>query len=103
MKAPTEGTSTVEKASGGAAVVEELQGTVETAETERAEAAERKRRETDEARERRDAEREDRAKARDEAAERAAAGEPHQPTEDEGDLAQPREATASARGSTSTT
>ena len=34
MKAATEGTSTVEKASGGAAVVEELQGTVDSAETE---------------------------------------------------------------------
>ena len=76
MKAPTEGTSTVEKASGGAAVVEELQGTVDSAESERAEAAEQKRREADEARELREAERQERAQARDEAARRAAAGEP---------------------------
>ena len=76
MKAPTEGSSTVEKAAGGAAIVEELQGTVDSAESERAEAAEKKRREAEEAREQRETERQERAKARAEAADRAAAGEP---------------------------
>ena len=79
MKATTEGTSTVEKAAGGAAIVEELQGTVDSAESERAEAAETKRREAEEARDQRETERQERANARDDAAERAAAGEPLTP------------------------
>ena len=76
MKAPVEATSTVEKASGGAAIVDELQAAVETTESQRREAAEQQRRETDEAREQREAERQERARLRDEAEQRAAAGEP---------------------------
>jgi hypothetical protein len=83
LKATTEGSSTVEKASGGAAVVEELEGTVEAAETERAEASDQQRRDADEARDRRDAQREERAQAREEAARRAAAGEPHEAPQDD--------------------
>ena len=76
MKAPSEGTSTVEKASGGAAVVEELETTVNQVEAERQEQSEQKRREADEARERREAERQERAQVREEAAQRAAEGQP---------------------------
>ena len=68
MKAATEGTSTVEKASGGAAVVEELQTERRLRPDEREQQSEQKRRETDEAREQREAERQERAEARDEAA-----------------------------------
>jgi hypothetical protein len=63
--------------------VEELQGTVDSAEVERAEAAGGQRREAAEARELRELERQERAEARDEASRRAAAGEPHEaPGED---------------------
>ena len=76
MKAAAEGTSTVEKASGGSAVVDELQSSVESAQAEHQRQSDEKRREEDEARERRDAERQERAQAREEAAQRAGAGEP---------------------------
>jgi uncharacterized protein YrrD len=80
MKASVEATSTVEKASGGSAIVGELQEAVETTESQRREAAEQQRLEADEAREQREAERQERSRLRDEAAERAVAGEP-EPTE----------------------
>jgi sporulation protein YlmC with PRC-barrel domain len=98
MRAPTEGTSTVEKASGSAAVVQELEETVEAAEAERTEAGEARRREAEEGREQRENERQERAQAREEAARRAAAGEPHEgPAEDdqaaaEGDVDGPGQA-----------
>jgi sporulation protein YlmC with PRC-barrel domain len=76
MKAPGQGTSTVEKASGGADVVEELRTSVDTAETERREASDQQKREAEQARERRETERQERARSRDEAAEKAASGEP---------------------------
>jgi uncharacterized protein YrrD len=76
MKAAGQGTSTVEKATGGSAVIDELQTSVDTAESEREQVAQQKRRESDEARDLRDLERQDRAQARAEAAERATAGEP---------------------------
>lgn len=76
MKAPVEATSTVAKAGGGAAIVDELQGAVETTESQRREAAERQRREAEQAREQRESERQDRARLRDEAGQRAAAGDP---------------------------
>jgi sporulation protein YlmC with PRC-barrel domain len=76
MKASVAATSTVEKASGGAAVVSELEETVSSAESARQEASEQQRREADEARDRREEERAERARQRDEAARRAEAGEP---------------------------
>jgi uncharacterized protein YrrD len=82
MKAPVEATSSVEKASGGSAVVGELQEAVDATESQRREAADQQRREAEEAREQREAERQERTRLRDEAAERAAAGEP-EPTEAE--------------------
>jgi uncharacterized protein YrrD len=76
MKAPVEATSTVAKAGGGAAIVDELQEAVDTTESQRREAAEQQRREAEEARERRESERQERVRLRDEAAQRADAGEP---------------------------
>jgi len=68
MKARVIANSTVEKASGGAAIVDELATKVETAEQERAAAAETRKRETQAEREHKSRERESRAEARDEAA-----------------------------------
>ncbi len=76
MKAPTEGTSTVERASGGSAVVEALQTSVQAADAQQQQESDAKRREAEEARAQRETEREARARARDEAAARAEAGEP---------------------------
>jgi len=64
MKVKVAAMSTVDKASGGAAVVDELSTKVETAEQERAEAAESQKREKEATRERRAKERESRAAAR---------------------------------------
>lgn len=83
MKAPTEATASVDKATGGAPLVEELESTVTTTEAQRREAAEQKRRQADEARDRREAERQERARLREEAARRAAAGEPEPGAEPE--------------------
>jgi uncharacterized protein YrrD len=94
MKAPGKGTSTVEKASGGAAVVDELRTSVDTAESERREASEQQKREAEEARERRETERQERARTRDQAAEKAAAGEP---------LTDPGAESTSAKSSSSST
>jgi uncharacterized protein YrrD len=94
MKAPTEGTSTVEHAAGGAAVVEELQTSVQTADAQRQQDSDAKRREADQARVQRETEREERARARDEAAARAEAGEPLAEEADE--EADDREASISA-------
>jgi uncharacterized protein YrrD len=82
MRAPSEGTSTVEKASGSAAVVAELQTSIEEAEAQRQEQSEQKRMETEAARQQREAEREQRAQARAEAAQRAEAGEPLQESDE---------------------
>jgi hypothetical protein len=68
MKAQVEASSTVEKASGGAKVVEELATKLESTERERAEAQEAKKREDEEARQQKAREREERAATRDEAA-----------------------------------
>ncbi len=75
MKVKIVANSTVEKASGGAAIVEELAAKVETAEQERASAAERRKRETETTRERKAKERESRADARDQAAKERAEAE----------------------------
>lgn len=68
MKAATEGTSTVERASGGAAIVEELQTSVDTVEQERQDESERRRADAAGARDQREAERQERADAREQAA-----------------------------------
>ncbi len=68
MKAQVEASSTVEKASGGAKVVEELATKLESTERERAEAQEARKREEEKARQQKAREREERAAARDEAA-----------------------------------
>jgi len=67
MKAKVTASSTIENASGGAAIVDELATKVETAERERAEAAEARKREDEAAREQKTKEREKRAAARDQA------------------------------------
>lgn len=76
MKAAADGTSTVERASGGATIVDELQTSVDTAEQEREEASERERSEAGEAREQREAERQARAEAREQAADHAGPEDP---------------------------
>jgi hypothetical protein len=68
MKARVEGDSTVEKASGGAAVVEELEQKVQTAEEEKRAQADQKRQESEATRQQREQDRDDRAKERDQAA-----------------------------------
>lgn len=67
MKAKVVANSTVEKASGGAAIVDELATKVETAEQERATAAETRKRQGQQDRERKIKERESRAEGRDQA------------------------------------
>ena len=64
MRAEVAGSSTVEKASGGAAVVDELATKLETAEQERADAAESKKREQEASRDSKAKERASRAAAR---------------------------------------
>ena len=68
MKVGIEADSTVEKATGGASVVDELATKVETAEQERARQAEERAQQQQEAREAKAREREERAQGRDEAA-----------------------------------
>ena len=82
MKAATEGTSTVERAAGGAAVVEELETSVQSADEQRQQQSDAKHREADEARASRESERQERARAREESAARAEAGEPLPDDED---------------------
>jgi len=67
MKAKVVADSTVKKASGGAAIVDELATKVQTAEQEHASAAEAHKREAQASRERKNKERESRAEARDQA------------------------------------
>lgn len=67
MMARQEGTATVQKARGGATLVEELQEKVETAEQERQAESEEKRRQAEEDRAQRETERQERAQQRDEA------------------------------------
>jgi sporulation protein YlmC with PRC-barrel domain len=94
MKAATEGTSTVERAAGGAAIVEALETNVQSSDEERQQQSDAKRREADEAREQRETERQERARAREESAARAEAGEPL--PDDAGAEADDREATVGA-------
>ncbi len=68
MKAQVEGDSTVEKASGGAALVQELEQKVQTAEEDKKAQGEQKKQESEAARQQREQEREERAKQRDQAA-----------------------------------
>ena len=75
MKAPVAASSTVEKASGGATIVDELATKVESAERQRAEEAEERAREHEARREKKQNEREKRAAARDEAAQERAQAE----------------------------
>ncbi|CAN5716601.1 hypothetical protein BH24CHL8_BH24CHL8_01910 [soil metagenome] len=65
MRAQSQGDSTVEKATGGATVVEELEQKVHTAEEEKKAQDEQKKQETEAARQQREQEREERAKQRD--------------------------------------
>jgi uncharacterized protein YrrD len=76
MKAASQGTSTVEQASGGAAVVSELETSVQMADAERQAGAEESRRQAEEARDLREAERQEHARAREEAALRAEGRDP---------------------------
>jgi uncharacterized protein YrrD len=68
MKAKVEGDSTVEKATGGAAVVQELEQKVQTAEEEKKAQDEQKKQESEAAKQQREQEREERARERDQAA-----------------------------------
>ncbi|MBA2488184.1 MAG: PRC-barrel domain-containing protein [Chloroflexi bacterium] len=68
MKAQVAGDSTVEKATGGATMVEELEQKVQTAEEEKRAQDEQKKQESEAARQQREQEREERAKERDEEA-----------------------------------
>lgn len=68
MKAQVEGDSTVEKATGGAAFVEELEQKVQTAEEEKKAQDEQKKEESEATRQQREQERDERAKQRDQAA-----------------------------------
>jgi uncharacterized protein YrrD len=68
MRARVEATSTVDKAAGGAQVVDELAGKLESAERERQAAEEAKRSETEASRQQKQRERDERARAREEAA-----------------------------------
>ncbi len=68
MKAQVAGDSTVEKATGGATMVEELEQKVQTAEEEKKAQDEQKKQESEAARQQREQEREERAKERDEEA-----------------------------------
>ncbi len=68
MKAKVDGDSTVAKATGGAAVVEELEQKVQTAEEEKKAQGEQKKQESEAAKQQREQEREERAKERDQAA-----------------------------------
>lgn len=68
MRARVGGDSTVEKATGGAALVEELEQKVRTAEEEKKAQEESKRQESDAARQQREQEREERAEKRDQVA-----------------------------------
>lgn len=68
MRAQIEGDSTVEKATGGAAVVDELEQKVQTAEQEQKAQDEQKKRESEAAKQQREQEREERARERDQAA-----------------------------------
>lgn len=83
MRAPAavEAQATVDKATGGATIVEEMESKVDRAERDRQEERERKDAEGDQKRQQRKAEREERAADRDVAkAERAAEAEPEPPT-----------------------
>ena len=75
MKAQAEATSTIERADGDAAVVEDLQTQVETTEDQRRQEGDQRRRDDEEARKTREGERSDRARLREEAAQ-VASGQP---------------------------
>jgi uncharacterized protein YrrD len=101
MRAPTDATSTVDRATGGAQLVEDLEGTLTSSEEQRQQAADRKRREAEEARDRRESERQERAAAREEAARRGANGEPEpaEPARDDAaQRARSRTAQAGSKG-----
>lgn len=99
MRAPAEATSSVDRATGGAPLVAELEGTLQASEAQRQEAAEQGRREAEEARARREAERQERARVREEAARRAAAEpEPAVPAGRSGSTARAKSKAAQAGG-----